>query len=371
MEFIDLFVQQARIKSDIDRRIADVLAHGRYVLGPEVQDFEEALAAFMDAKRVVACANGTDALILSLLAWNVGPGDAVFCPSFTYCATAEAIAIRGATPIFVDIERDTYNISPQSLRQAIDGVVRQGKLRPRAILAVDLFGQLADYPALRKISDEFGLKLISDCAQAFGSTLDGRHPTHWADVATTSFFPAKPLGCYGDGGAVLTNDIELADALGSLHVHGKAEEPHDFDRIGLNSRLDSIQAAILLAKLEVFEDEIARRNVIARRYSDGLNGYVLKTPYVPENVLSTWAQYTIEVENPDEVSRRLRDDGIPTARYYPLPIHKQTAYQDYPVGGNGLPQTEDAMKTVISLPMHAYLDEADQDRIIEALKAAV
>lgn len=371
MQFIDLQSQQDRLRAEIDRGIADVLAHGQYILGPEVRTFEERLATFVGAERALGCANGTDAILLPLLAWGIGPGDAVFCPSFTYCATAEVIALADAVPVFVDVDRDTYNMDPASLARAIAEVKAKGALVPRAVIAVDLFGQIADYPALEPIVRAEGMTLISDCAQGLGSTLDGRHPLHWADVQTTSFFPAKPLGCYGDGGAVMTDDAELATLIESLRFHGRGMEPYDTARIGLNSRLDTIQAAVLLAKMGVFEDEIAARNRIAARYTDGLKDHVLRTPHVADGVVSTWAQYTIEVPDPDGFCAALKSDGIPVARYYPRPTHRQTAYGHYPVSGNGLPNTMDAADHVVSLPMHAYLGEADQDRIMDAARAAL
>jgi dTDP-4-amino-4,6-dideoxygalactose transaminase len=368
MEFIDLKAQQARIKDEIDSGIAAVLSHGRYIMGPEVKSFEAALKEFGQTEFAIGCANGTDALILPLMAWEVGPGDAVFCPSFTYCATAEAVAVRGATPVFIDIDRDTYNICVNSLRRAITDVITSGKLRARAIIAVDLFGQSADYPAIKAIADEFSLKIIADSAQGFGTTLDSKHPAHWADIATTSFFPAKPLGCYGDGGAILTNDAALAQIIDSAHIHGKGTDKYDNVRLGMNSRLDTLQAAILLPKLAIFADEIEKRNNVAARYIEGLSGHVLRTPSVLKGVISTWAQFTIEVKDPLDFADKLKAEGIPTARYYPRPIHQQTAYSHYPSAGNGLPNTEDCIDKIISLPMHPYLSEDDQDRIIEITK---
>ena len=368
MNFIDLAAQQDRLRPAIQAGIERVLAHGQYILGPEVREFETQLATFGQAKHAIGCANGTDALILPLMVWNIGEGDAVFCPSFTYCATAEAIALNGATPVFVDIDRDTYNMSAESLRTAIGGVIADGKLTPRAIIAVDLFGQCADYPAIAPIAKEFGLKLIADSAQGFGSTLDGHHPVHWADIATTSFFPAKPLGCYGDGGAMLTQDESLAIALESARFHGKGKDPYDNIRIGLNSRLDTLQAAILLPKLAVFADEIEARNRIANRYAEGLaQTPIRRLPHVKEGVVSSWAQYTIEVNDPVALWAALKDEGIPTARYYPRPIHQQSAYEHFPCGPGGMAATEDCLNYVISLPMHPYLSEEDQDRIIDAV----
>jgi len=371
IEFIDLKAQQKRLKTEIDAGIAKVLAEGRYIMGPEVKEFEANLAEFGEAKHALGCANGTDALILPMLAWGIGPGDAVFCPSFTYCATAEIVAHVGATPVFIDINRDTYNMDVQSLRRAIKDIKAEGKLVPRAIIAVDLFGQSADYEAIAPIAKEHGLKLVADSAQGFGTTLKGKHPIHWADVATTSFFPAKPLGCYGDGGAVLTNDDDVADAMNSLRIHGKGADKYDNVRVGMNSRLDTLQAAILLPKLAVFADEIEKRNSVAARYIEGLRDYALRVPSVLEGVMSTWAQFTIEVPDHVAFAAALKEKGIPTARYYPKPVHMQTAYEHYPCAGNGLPNTMDCIDNIISLPMHPYLDSNTQDMIIETAKATL
>ena len=362
--FIDLAAQQSRLKPEIDAGIARVLEHGRYVLGPEVMEFEAGLAEFAGASHALGCANGTDAILLPLMAWGVGPGDAVFCPSFTYCATAEVVALAGATPVFVDIDRDTYNMDAASLDTAIRQVLSEGELVPRAVIGVDLFGQSLDYPAVAPVVRGHGLRFIADSAQGFGTTWDGHGPLHWADVQTTSFFPAKPLGAYGDGGAMLTDDADLAATLDSLRIHGKGEDKYDNIHVGLNSRLDTLQAAVLLPKLAVFADEIARRGEIAARYSDALRGMALRVPHVPDGVVSTWAQYTIEVPDPAAFAAHLQAHGIPTARYYPRPVHRQTAYAHFPVAGNGLPNTEAAMERVISLPMHAYLERDVQDRII-------
>ena len=370
IQFIDLAAQQRRLKHDIDSGIANVLAHGRYIMGPEVKELETNLAKFGDAEFALGCANGTDALMLPLLAWGLPSNAAIFCPSFTYCATAEIIAVLGATPIFVDIDRDTYNMDPLSLRQAIDGVLKDSELKPYAVIPVDLFGQSADYEKIAPIAREFGLKLISDSAQGFGTTLKGRHPVYWCDVATTSFFPAKPLGCYGDGGAVLTNDSELAGAMNSVRIHGKGEHKYDNVRIGLNSRLDTVQAAILLPKLAIFGEEIERRNLVAKRYLEGLKSNKVRVPTVLDSIVSTWAQFTIEVANPTDFASKLKEKGIPTARYYPTPVHQQTAYKDFPQGAGGLKNTEDCLDHIISLPMHPYLDENTQDMIIETALSA-
>ncbi|HEX4180790.1 MAG TPA: DegT/DnrJ/EryC1/StrS aminotransferase family protein [Caulobacteraceae bacterium] len=378
--FIDLAAQQRRIKPRIDVAIAKVLAHGAYVMGPEVKAFEEQLAAFAGATHAVSCANGTEALVLPLMAWGVGPGDAVFCPSFTFAATGEVIPWLGASPVFVDIRADTYNLDPDGLEAAIGAVKAEGKLVPRAIIAVDLFGQPADYPAIAAIAGKHDLKLIADSAQGFGCTLNGRHPNTWADVTTTSFFPAKPLGCYGDGGAVLTDDAWLAERIDSLRVHGKATasdiQGRTFDhdpkylnmRVGLNSRLDTLQAAILIEKLAVFADELDRRDAVAGRYAEGLAGTSARAPIVIPGGRSTWAQYTIEHENRDGLAAHLKALGVPTAAYYPMPMHRQDCYAIYPAPG-GLPVSEAKAGTVLSLPMHPYLEPDVQDRIIEGVRS--
>ena len=371
IEFIDLKAQRKRLKSEINDGIQNVLEHGRFIMGPEVKEFESKLAEFGQAKHALGCANGTDAILLPLMAWNIGPGDAVFCPSFTYCATAEVIALTGATPVFVDVERDTYNLSVDSLKRAILEIKDKGELIPRAIIAVDLFGQSANYEAIAPIARENRLKLIADSAQGFGTILNGHHPLHWVDISTTSFFPAKPLGCYGDGGAVLTDDAELADEINSLRIHGKGVDKYDNIRVGMNSRLDTLQAAILLPKLAVFADEIEKRNVVADRYTVGLRDHAIRVPFVLEGVVSTWAQYTIEVSDPAAFAAALKEKGIPTARYYPKPVHMQSAYNHFPVAGNGLPNTESCIDKIISLPMHPYLDAETQDLILETAISAL
>ena len=378
--FIDLAAQQARIKPQIDAAIARVLAHGGYVMGPEVRTFESQLAAFAGAKHALSCANGTEALALPLMAWGIGPGDAVFCPSFTFAATGEVIPWLGAAPVFVDVLEDTYNLDPAKLEAAITAILAEGRLKPKAIIAVDLFGQPADYPAIAAIAKRHGLKLIADSAQGFGCTLDGKHPGAWADVVTTSFFPAKPLGCYGDGGAVLTDDAWLAERIDSLRVHGKAvasdiegatlaHDPKYLNmRVGLNSRLDTLQAAILIEKLAIFADEIEKREVVARRYAEGLAGSGARAPTVIDGGVSTWAQYTIEHDDRDGLAAHLKTQGVPSAAYYPMPMHRQDCYAIYPQPG-GLPVTEAKAGRVLSLPMHPYLDEATQDLIIAAVRS--
>ena len=371
IKFIDLNSQQLRLKDEINSGIQSVLKHGQYILGPEVRKFEKNLAKFGKSKYALGCANGTDAIVLPLLAWEIGPGDAVFCPSFTYCATAEAIANTGATPFFIDIHRRTYNIDPESLERAINEVKKNRQLVPRAVIAVDLFGQSANYPILSAIAKSYDLKLIADSAQGFGTTLKGKHPLHWADITTTSFFPAKPLGCYGDGGAILTNDDNLAIRIESLRFHGKGVEKYDNTHVGLNSRLDTLQAAILLPKLKIFSEEINVRNFIANRYIDGLKDHVSCLPKIMNGVISTWAQFTIEVTDPELFASRLKEKGIPTARYYPKPVHQQSAYSHFPIEGKKLLNTEDCSNHTISLPMHPYLDNRTQDIIIEIVQKAV
>ncbi len=379
--FIDLQAQRRRIEADINRAIMKVVESGAYVMGPEVAEFERQMSAFAGTAHTISCANGTEAIALPLMAWGIRTGDAVFCPSFTFCATGEVIPWLGATPVFVDIEPDTYNIDTEHLVAEIERVIKEGRLRPRVIIGVCLFGQAANYPRLREIADRYGLKLIADSAQGFGTTIGGLHPSHWADCTTTSFFPAKPLGCYGDGGAVLTNDPALAETLDSLRVHGKAvasdlrNSHFDHDpkylnmRIGMNSRLDTIQAAILIEKLKIFADEIAARNRIAARYNRLLSHHVSAVPKVRDGIISTWAQYTIEHEDRDGLSRHLKQADIPTAVYYPVPMHMNEAYRRWAPPAGSLPVTEAACRRVLSLPMHAYLDEDTQDRIVDAVRA--
>jgi dTDP-4-amino-4,6-dideoxygalactose transaminase len=380
--FIDLQAQRKRLGQPLEDAILKVVRSGAYIMGPEIAEFERQLGAFGQAPFVLSCASGTDALVLPLMALGIGPGDAVFCPSFTFAATAEAMPLVGASPVFVDIDPATYNMDAGSLEAAISAVKAEGKLTPRAVIAVDLFGQPADYPAISKVAKAHGLTLIADSAQGFGCTLGGHHPIHWADIATTSFFPAKPLGCYGDGGAVLAKDARLHDLLVSLRVHGQAVksdlEGRTFDhdpkylnlRIGTNSRMDTIQAAVLIEKLKIFPDEIAARNRVADRYAAGL-GDLVTVPRVIEGGVSVWAQYTIELANRDGLAAALREQGIPTAVYYPIPIHRQGVYSGYPTAPGGLPVTDEKAGRVISLPMHPYLTEDDQDQVIAAIRAFV
>lgn len=379
--FIDLQAQRLRLGGKIEAAIQEAVVGGAWVMGPQVRQFEADLAEFGRAKHALGCANGTDALILPLIAWGVRTGDAVFCPSFTFTATAEVVPWLGATPVFVDVDAQTFNMDPAHLEAMIEATLKEGRLKPRVVIAVDLFGQPADYPAIRAICDKYGLKLIADSAQGFGGTLHGEHPIKWADVTTTSFFPAKPLGCYGDGGAVLTDDEDLAQEMDSLRVHGKvvakdmkagaAEFAHDPKylamRIGMNSRLDTIQAAVLIEKLKVFGQEIEWRNAAADRYNQGLAPHVASVPQVIEGGVSIWAQYTIEHENRDGLAAHLKDQGVPTAVYYPVPMHLQPAYARFSAGEGSLPVTERLKERVISLPMHSDLDAPTQERIIDAV----
>ncbi|WFL78708.1 DegT/DnrJ/EryC1/StrS aminotransferase family protein [Altererythrobacter arenosus] len=368
MEFIDLGAQQARIKDRLEHRIQQVLAHGNYIMGPEVRELETGLASFCGATHALGCANGTDALQLALMALGVGVGDAVFCPTFTFASTAEVVPPTGATPIMVDVQPDSYNIDVESLARAIEHARTLG-LRPAGIIPVDLFGLPADYDAIEAIASSEGMWVIADSAQGFGATYRGRVTGSIGTLATTSFFPAKPLGCYGDGGAVFTGDDELAQLIRSLRVHGKGSHKYDNERIGLNSRLDTLQAAVLLEKLAVYADEIEARQHVAARYAHGI-GDALITPSVPDDCKSVWAQYTVRTrpgQSRESIMAKLKDSGIPTAVYYPRPLHQQTAYRDFPSDPTGLPVAESLAQEVFSLPMHPYLDHQTQDRVIEAV----
>ncbi|MEO1039951.1 MAG: DegT/DnrJ/EryC1/StrS aminotransferase family protein [Pseudomonadota bacterium] len=368
--FIDLATQRARIRSTLDASIAKVIDEGRYILGPEVKALEAELSAFGEAPHALACANGTDALALPLMAWGLRPGQAVFVPSFTFAATAEVVPWLGAEAVFVDIDPLTYNMDPESLAAAIEAVKAEGRLEPAVVIAVDLFGQPADYPRIAELCREHGLKLIADSAQGFGCTLNNHHPIHWADVTTISFYPAKPLGCYGDGGAVLCKDEALYGLMKSLAVHGEGETRYEYARIGMNSRLDTLQAAVLLAKLEIFADEIKDRNAAAERYAAGF-GDVVRPHQVIEGGVSVWAQYTIEVDDRDGFRAALSEKGVPTAVYYPIPLHKQPPYARFATAPGGLPVTETVAERVVSLPMDAYLDGERQSRVIDAVRGAL
>ncbi|MEQ2352733.1 DegT/DnrJ/EryC1/StrS family aminotransferase [Pseudoalteromonas piscicida] len=354
MQFIDLAAQYQHLKTKIDTRIAAVLEHGQYIMGPEVQELEAALSDYVGVKHTITCANGTDALSLALMALDVKAGDAVFCPTFTFFASAETIAFAGATPVFVDSDEKTFNICPIDLENRIKQVIDAGELTPKVIMAVDLFGLPADYPAIREIADKYQLKIIEDAAQGFGGEIDGKRAGSFADIATTSFFPAKPLGCYGDGGALFTDNDEYAALLQSLRVHGKGKDKYDNVRIGMNSRLDTIQAAILLEKLAVFPTELENRNCAAKNYTNDLQSQFV-TPFVPEGYLSSWAQYTIQVDNREQVMQSYKEQGIPTMIYYGTCMHQQSAFEHLGHKSGDFPIAEKLAKSVLSLPMHGYL----------------
>jgi len=369
--FIDVAAQRKRLGSAIDEATTRVLNHCQFLMGPEVTAFEQQLAAFCGAKHALSCSSGTDALVMTLMAKGIGPGDAVFCPTFTFCATAESAALIGATPVFVDVHADTFNIDVESLKSAIKVAKAEG-LKPKAVVPVDLFGLPADHDAIAAIASAEKLFILDDAAQGFGATYKGRDIGTFGHATATSFFPAKPLGCYGDGGAVLTDDDELLSVLKSVRIHGQGTDKYDNVRLGLTGRLDTIQAAVLIEKLKIFRDEIATRNRVAQRYSAGLKDVAI-VPVVPEGYESVWAQYTIRLTpgKRDVLAKTLQAEGIPTAIYYAKPLHRQTAYRHFPVAGNGLPISEQLADEVISLPMHAYLDEATQDRIIDATRRAL
>jgi dTDP-4-amino-4,6-dideoxygalactose transaminase len=369
--FIDVAAQRRRLGRSVDEAIARVLGHCQFILGPEVRALEAALAAFCGARHVVSCASGTDALVMVLMAAGVGPGDAVICPSFTFTATAEVVALVGATPVFADVEEASFNLDPESLRAAC-ATARALGLRPKAVIPVDLYGQPADYDRIMPIAEAESLFVLDDAAQAFGATYKNRRVGALAPATATSFFPAKPLGCYGDGGAVLTDDEEFAGVLRSLRVHGEGSGKYDCVRIGLNGRLDTIQAAVLIEKLKIFPEEIVARERIARRYSAALAD-VASVPKLAPGSTSVWAQYTIRLADGrrDGLAAALKPQGIPTAIHYPIPLHRQEPYRRFPVAEGGAPVSERLAEEVISLPMHAYLDEATQDRIIEAVRHAL
>jgi dTDP-4-amino-4,6-dideoxygalactose transaminase len=366
--FIDVAAQRRRLGRSVDEAIARVLGHCQFILGPEVRTLETELAAFCGARHAVGCASGTDALLLVLMACGIGPGDAVICPSFTFTATGEAIALLGATPVFADVEADTFNLDPASVPAACAAARRLG-LRPKAVIPVDLFGQPAAYDRIAAVADAEKLFVLDDAAQAFGATYRNRRVGTLAPATATSFFPAKPLGCYGDGGAVLTDDEALAVMLRSLRVHGEGRDKYEATRIGLNGRLDTLQAAVLIEKLKIFPEEIMARERVAQRYRAGLAD-VARVPDIAHGSSSVWAQYTIRLApgRRDALAVALKAQGIPTAVYYPIPMHRQAPYRDFPVAEGGAPVSERLSDEVISLPMHAYLDEPTQDRIIEAVR---
>jgi dTDP-4-amino-4,6-dideoxygalactose transaminase len=369
--FIDIAAQRRRLGRAVDDAVARVLAHCQFVNGPEVRAFESDLAAFCGARHAIGCASGTDALLLVLMAWEIKPGDAVICPSFTYHATAEMVALLGATPIIADVQAETFNLDPASCERGVATAKRLG-LKPRAIIPVDLFGLPADHEAIAAIAKKHDLKILDDAAQGFGAIYRSKKLGTFGTATATSFFPAKPLGCYGDGGAVFTDDDALAARIKSIRLHGEGVDRSEAARIGITGRLDTIQAAVLIEKLKIFPDEIAARDRVAARYSQGLADVAL-VPRVGNESTSVWAQYTIKLKSGqrDKFAADLKAQGIPTAIYYTKPLHRQPAYRDYPIADGGVPVSEQLSGEVISLPMHAYLEEADQDRIIGAVRKAL
>jgi dTDP-4-amino-4,6-dideoxygalactose transaminase len=365
--FIDIPAQRRRLGRAVDDAVARVLTHCQFVNGPEVHAFESDLAAFCGARHAIGCASGTDALLLVLMAWEIKPGDAVICPSFTYHATAEMVALLGATPIIADVSPETFNLDPASCERGVATAKRLG-LKPRAIIPVDLFGLPADHEAITAIARKYDLKILDDAAQGFGATYRGKKLGTFGTATATSFFPAKPLGCYGDGGAVFTDDDALAARVKSIRLHGEGVDRSEAARIGITGRLDTIQAAILIEKLKIFPDEIAARNRVAERYAQALADVAI-VPRVGNESTSVWAQYTIKLKpgQRDKLAADLKAQGIPTAIYYTKPLHKQPAYRDYPAADGGVPVSEQLSGEVISLPMHAYLEQPDQDRIIGAV----
>lgn len=389
MQFIDLALQQQRIRLEIDQRIKTVLDHGKYIMGPEVFELEDKLCSFTASSHCISCASGTDALLMVLLAWGVRPGDAVFVPAFTFFATAEVVSLLGATPIFVDIEPDTFNISPVCLEKAIQAVLEQNKniyplpltaqknrLKPRAIITVDLFGQAADYDSILAIANNYGLLVLEDAAQSFGGTYKGKmNCALGCHAAATSFFPAKPLGCYGDGGAIFTDDDDLAGMLKSLRVHGKGDDKYNNVRIGINGRLDTIQAAVLLPKLDIFQEEIELRQVVAESYSKKfLKDLDIHTPLVKAECRSAWAQYSVLLSAGlrDKVASDLKIRGIPTNIYYPKPLHMLDAFKDMSYSPDDLRVSQDSSKRILALPFYPYIKEQELEKIstaiIESLK---
>lgn len=370
MQFIDLKAQYEKLSEDINKNIQNVLNSGQYMMGDYVEQFEKKLAEYVGVKYCVTCANGTDALQLALMAWDIKEGDAVFVPSFTFYSTAEVVSLVGAAPIFIDTDPRTFNIDPNHLEKAITDVINERKLTPKVIIPVDLFGQPANYEEIMKVADKYNLLILEDGAQGFGGSINGKMACSFGDIATTSFFPAKPLGCYGDGGALFTNNEEYYQLLTSLRVHGKGIFKYDNVRVGMNSRLDTIQAGILLPKLYAFKEyELDRRNRYAHLYTQYLEDFVI-TPFVPENYISSWAQYTILLKDEEErkyLQAELKKNNIPTMVYYPTPLHKQTVYNDYNFNLNDLNKCEEISKICLSLPMHPYLDDETVRYISESL----
>ena len=371
LPFVDLKAQYARLRPSIDARIRKVLEHGQYVLGPEVDELEKALAVFAGSRDAITVASGTEALRMPLMAEGIGQGDAVFLPGFTFPATAEVVVSLGASPVFVDVSEESYNLDPAALETAIARTKREGKLRPRAVMPVDLFGLPADYPAIHTIAQRNDLFVLADAAQSFGGALGNRRVGTLAPVTATSFFPAKPLGCYGEGGAIFTDDPAHAKVLRSIRMHGAGDERYDIVRIGTNGRLDTLQAAVLLAKLEVFADELQARERWAALYDRHFTGEDIVLPPRQTGAFSAWAQYCVRLKRRDAVREGLARQGIPTAIYYPKPLHIQPAYQTYGQGPGSLPVSEKICNEIMALPLHPYLDEATVGRVATAVVAAL
>jgi dTDP-4-amino-4,6-dideoxygalactose transaminase len=369
--FVDLTAQRRRLGRSLDDAVSRVMAHCQFINGPEVAQLEADLAAYSGAEHVVTCASGTDALLMVLMAKDIGPGDAVLCPTFTFCATAEVVALTGATPVLVDVNEVTFNIDAASLTRGI-ATARKAGLKPKAVIPVDLFGQPADFDAILPLAEAEGLFVLDDAAQGFGASYKGRQLGTFGLATATSFFPAKPLGCFGDGGAIFTDDAALAEKLRSIRVHGHGSDKYDNVRLGLTARLDTMQAAILIEKLKIFDDEIAARNRVAQRYANGL-GNIVVTPRLADGCTSIWAVYTVRVPGGrrDTLVEALKARGVPSMVYYPKSIHQQTAYKHFPVAEGGVPVSERLSQDVISLPIHAYLDEPTQDRVIKAVRDAL
>jgi UDP-2-acetamido-2-deoxy-ribo-hexuluronate aminotransferase len=371
IEFVDLDTQRDRIRARVEAGWRRVLDHGQYVMGPEVRDLERRLAEFTGATEVISCSSGTDALWLPLLAFGIGPGDAVFLPSWTFTATAEVVCLVGATPVFVDVDKETMNMAPDSLEAAIWLVRKQAEHIPRVVISVDMFGLPADYDAINTIARNEGLKVLADAAQAFGGAQGNRRVGVLADVTATSFYPTKPLGCWGDGGAIFTDDPELGEALRSIRIHGRgAHGKYDNVRIGTNARLDTLQAVVLIEKLAILEDELAKRQQVAERYAEGL-GQSVSLPLVPPGNSSSWAQYTIRTRRRGELQRSLAQCGIRSAIYYPRPVHRQPPYRGYPLAPDRLPATEQLTEEVLSLPMHPYLTAKQTEYVCRAVRTAL
>lgn len=374
MQFVDLKKQYELIRVSVTNKMTSVLERCSFIMGPEIEELEQKLAKYVGVKHCITCTSGTDALVLPLMAQGIGPGDAVLTTPFTFFATAEVISFVGATPIFVDIDPETFNIDTEKLKKTINDY-RRGKspapgipagLNLKAIIPVDLFGLPADYDALNAIAKENGLIMIEDAAQSFGASCKGRKAGSLSEIAATSFFPAKPLGCYGDGGAVFTNDDTIAEVIRSLRIHGKGKDQYDNVRIGINGRFDTLQAAVLLAKMEIFDDELKKRQIVARKYTDQINSAV-KTPRIPEGYLSAWAQYSVRSAKREEIMRRLKEQQIPTMIYYPKPLHLLKAFENLGYAVNSMPVSEAISKDIFSLPMHPYLDDVDQQKIIDSI----